>query len=203
VNDCIEHLVFEAHLLPSAGSHLNATCVDHVTHLRSFVTRELFDRTISEVKVEVAGMCLFLVLFFIYVFILYEVFASMSMDLMQMLMLIIADVVAMMVMEMESRFPPSEVMDALSIVYPQFWLQPGHKDKLTEYMHTLKQTYAHTKDFSSATHVCDICPAVLSAMALDRQLHWFVVAMANNSPHAMRALGIHIHPLTKLWRALA
>jgi hypothetical protein len=56
VNNCVEHLVFEAHLSTSVGSHLNATCVDHVTHLRSFVTRELFDRTISEVKVEVASM---------------------------------------------------------------------------------------------------------------------------------------------------
>ena len=40
VNDCVEHLVFEAHLSTSAGSHLNATCIDHVTHLRSFVTKE-------------------------------------------------------------------------------------------------------------------------------------------------------------------
>jgi hypothetical protein len=70
-------------------------------------------------------------------------------------------------------------------------------------MNTLKQTYAHTKDFSSATHVCDTCPTMLSALALDRQLHWFVVAMANNFPHAMRALDTYIHPLTKLWRALA
>ncbi len=74
----------------------------------------------------------------------------------------IADAAAMMVMELESRFPPSEVMDALSIVYPQFWLEPGHEDKLTGYMNTLKQTYAHTKD---------TCPAVLSATTLDRQLH--------------------------------
>ena len=27
--------------------------------------------------------------------------------------------------------------------------------------------------------------------------------MANNPPHAMRAMDTHIHPLTKLWRALA
>ena len=59
MNDCVEHLVFEAHLSTSVGSHLNATCIDHVTHLRSFVTRELFDRIISELKVEIAGMCLF------------------------------------------------------------------------------------------------------------------------------------------------
>ena len=63
VNDCVEHLIFEAHLSTSAGSHLIADCVDHVTHLRNFVTKELFDRTISEVKVEVVGMCLFFVLF--------------------------------------------------------------------------------------------------------------------------------------------
>ena len=62
-NDCVEHLVYEAHLSTLVGSHLNATCVDHVTHLRSFVTREVFDRTVLEVKVEIAGMCLFLVLF--------------------------------------------------------------------------------------------------------------------------------------------
>ena len=70
-------------------------------------------------------------------------------------------------------------------------------------MNTLKQTYAHTKDISSVTQVCDTCPTLLSDMALDWQFHWFVVAMANNSPHAMRAMDTHIHPLTKLWRALA
>ena len=63
VNECVEHLVFEVHLSTSACSHLNATCVDHVIYLRTFVTRELFDRTISEVKVEVVNMCWFLVLF--------------------------------------------------------------------------------------------------------------------------------------------
>jgi hypothetical protein len=57
--------------------------------------------------------------------------------------------------------------------------------------------------YTRCAHVYDTCPAVLSAMALDRQLHWFAVAMANNSLHAMRAMDTHIHPLTKLWRALA
>ena len=79
----------------------------------------------------------------------------------------LADVVAMMVMELNSRFPPSEVMDALSIVYPQFWLEPRHEDKLTWYMNTLKQTYGHTKDISSAPRVYDTSSAMLSGMALD------------------------------------
>ena len=103
-------------------------------------------------KVKIACMCLFLVLF-VYVFCifwLYQGFASMSMDLM--CWFFIADTVAMMVMELESRFSPSAVMDALSIVYFQFWLEPGNEDKLTEYMNTLKQTYAHIKD-SLALHI--------------------------------------------------
>ena len=116
---------------------------------------------------------------------------------------LLADAAAMMVMELGSRYPPNEVMDALSIVYPQFWLELGHEDKLTWYMNTLKQTYAHTKDISSATHVYDTYPTILRGMALDRHFNWFVVAIENNSPHAMRAMDTHIHPLTKLWRALA
>ena len=81
--------------------------------------------------------------------------------------------------------------------------EPRYEDKLTWYMNTLKQTYAHTKDISSTTHVYDTCPTILSGVALDRQFHWFAVAMANNFPHAMRAMDTHIHPLTKLWSALA
>ena len=112
---------------------------------------------------------------------------------------LLADVASMMVMELESRFPLSKVMDALSIVYPQFCLiEPRYEDKRTWYMNTLKQTYAHTKDISSTTHVYDTCPTILSGVALDRQFHWFAVAMANNSPHAMRAMDTHIHPLIKL-----
>ena len=120
MNDCVEHLVFEAHLSTSVGSHLNATCIDYVTYLRSFVTRELFNRTISEVKVEVVSMCLFLVLFFLcfYFFWLYRGIASISMGLMCWFLL--ADAAAMMVMELESKFSPSKVMDALSTVYPRF-----------------------------------------------------------------------------------
>ena len=63
MNGCVKHLVFEAHFSTSVGSHFNVTCIDHVTHMRSFVTIELFDITISEVKVEVASTCLFFVLF--------------------------------------------------------------------------------------------------------------------------------------------
>ena len=159
VSSCREWLCWALRLLGPfvnfSGLHLNATCIDHVTHLRS-LTRELFDRTISEVEVEVADLCFFssFVWLFVYVF--------ESFDYIKVLHpwawvwcrgFLLANAAAMMVMELESRFPPSDVMDAQSIVYPQFWLELGHEDKLTGYMNILKQTHGHTKNISSAPHV--------------------------------------------------
>lgn len=39
-----------------SGSHLNATCIDHVTRMMTCVTQTLFNISIVEVKVEVIGM---------------------------------------------------------------------------------------------------------------------------------------------------
>jgi hypothetical protein len=115
----------------------------------------------------------------------------------------LAEAAAMMVMELQSIFPPSEVMDALSIVYPQFWIEPGHEDKLTCHMNTLKATFCVPKKISSTPLQYETSPALLDAAALDRQLHWFGVAMVNNSEHAMRALDLTVHPIMKVWRNFA
>jgi hypothetical protein len=109
----------------------------------------------------------------------------------------------MMVMELQSRFPPSEVMDALSIVYPQFWIEPGHEDKLTCHMNTLKAKFCVPKQISSIPLHNETSPPLLDAATLDRQLHWFKVAMVNNSEHAMRALDLNVHPIMKVWRNFA
>jgi hypothetical protein len=115
----------------------------------------------------------------------------------------LAEVAAMMVMELQSRFPPSEVMDALSIVYPQFWIELGYEDKLTCHMNTLKATFCVPKKIYSTPLQDETSPALLDATALDRQLHWFGVAMVNNSEHAMRALDLNVHPIMKVWRNFA
>ena len=59
---------------------------------------------------------------------------------------VIEDVATKMVMELESRFTLSDVMDAISMVYPQFWHELGHEDKLTCYMTPFKDTYGHSKN---------------------------------------------------------
>lgn len=109
----------------------------------------------------------------------------------------------MMLMELKTMFPPSEVMGALSIRYSQILLELGHEDKLTRFTNTLKQTYnGHTKDISTAPHVYDTNVGVLSGMALDQHFHWFDVAMVDDRL-AMRVVNLHVHPLTILWCALA
>lgn len=47
-------------------------------------------------------------------------------------------------------------------------------------------TLDHPRIISSAPHVYNTSPTVLSGMALNQHFHWFAVAMLNNSPHAMR-----------------
>lgn len=76
------------------------------------------------------------------------------------------DAATMVVMELENQYPPSNVMDALSIVYPQFWLELGHADFLTTHMSTLEATFRHPMNISSEPHVHETSPIVLSATNL-------------------------------------
>ena len=63
MNDCVDHLVFEVFLSTLTRSHLNATCIDFVNYMRSFIIKVLFNLIIAEVKGEVASM-LFLTYYF-------------------------------------------------------------------------------------------------------------------------------------------
>ena len=99
--------------------------------------------------------------------------------------------------------PPSDVIAALSIMYPPFWLEQGHKDKLTCYMTILKATFGHLRNISSVSLVYGISPTILNIAALDQRLRWFAVAMVSSSKHTMHAIHLHVHPITKHWCNLA
>lgn len=93
----------------------------------------------------------------------------------------LANATTTMVMEWQSRFPLSDVVDAPSIVYPLFWIKLGHVDKLTCHVHTLKPTFYHRENTSRTPLVYETNLVVLDATTLDQQLHWFAVAKVNNS----------------------
>lgn len=61
----------------------------------------------------------------------------------------IVDAVAKIVMELESQLPPSNVMDALFIMYPQLWPSSAYQDMHTYYMITLKATLGHPRNIPS------------------------------------------------------
>jgi hypothetical protein len=73
VNDCVENLVFDAQLSPSARSHLNATCIDHVTHKRTFVIQELFNIAIARWRLgcRCVYIYIYINLFFIFYFLFF------------------------------------------------------------------------------------------------------------------------------------
>lgn len=88
-------------------------------------------------------------------------------------------------------------------MYPPFWLEQGHKDKLTCYMTILKATFGHLRNISGISLVFETSPTILNVATLDQQLHWFTVAMVNSSEHTMHAIDLHVHPITKYWCNLA
>ena len=88
----------------------------------------------------------------------------------------------------------ANVMDALSIVYPQFWFESCHENMLRCYMITLKATHSHPKIILSVPLVYETSPPILNVATLDQQPHWVVMAMVNNDENTMRELDLHAHP---------
>jgi hypothetical protein len=108
-----------------------------------------------------------------------------------------------MTMELEHRFPSCQIMDALNIVYPQFWLAEVNERELQLHLGVIKKVFGHSKEMETSPDKWERTREIVSPSALDKQLECFRIAMASNSLHAMRAIDPQIHPMTKLWRNLS
>jgi hypothetical protein len=108
-----------------------------------------------------------------------------------------------MIMELQQRFPSSQIMDAFCIVYPQFWLGEVNEVELQRHLGVLKVVFGQQKEIQTSPEKWEWTPELLSPVALEQQLECFRIAMLHNSLHAMRAIDPHIHPMTKLWRNLS
>lgn len=58
---------------------------------------------------------------------------------------VVVDATTTIVMELEGRVPPSAVMDVMSILYPQAWMEDGHEDKLLHRIVVLKANFGQTR----------------------------------------------------------
>jgi hypothetical protein len=91
-------------------------------------------------------------------------------------------------------------MNALCIVYPQFWLGEDVDRDLYTNLNIIKQYWGQPREIQVTSERSEWVPELHSSTALDKQLDCFRISIVNNAQSAMRAVDSHIHPITKLWR---
>jgi hypothetical protein len=95
------------------------------------------------------------------------------------------------------RFPALALMDALGVVYPQYWLQPQAEELFEGHFSVLKNHYWFERH-----HVDVHSPALLDLSTLNHQCSQFKGAMRANLATVLEK-PITVNPLTKLWRTLS
>jgi hypothetical protein len=110
--------------------------------------------------------------------------------------------------ELDARFPVVAVLDALGIVYPQYWLQGDCETSFRKHLTVLKEFYGEPRHVTRDgvwVHV----PPVLESTRLEIEQPLFKMAMLANSPWAMEPPPVGsdaskevVNPVTKLWRRL-
>lgn len=95
--------------------------------------------------------------------------------------------------ELEHRFPAVDVMDALGVVYPQYWVSPTAPETFPQHLEVLKRGHP--------TRVKDMTvPALLDAQRLADQSSFFKLSMLNNLQWAVDN-NFGVNPLTRLAEA--
>jgi hypothetical protein len=111
------------------------------------------------------------------------------------------DATAKLVEQLSCRFPSAGLMDALGIIYPQYWLDPNCDTNFERHIRILKEQYGTSKPFSTAAFPEGSVNPILSPANLDMQTSMFKNCMKE---HAARMLNKppDQNPVTRLWRSL-
>jgi hypothetical protein len=78
---------------------------------------------------------------------------------------------------LEKRFPAVEVMDALGVVYPQYWVSPTAGNTFLQHLDVLKRSFGVPKRVKEDF----IVPALIDAQCLTEQASFLKVSMLNNA----------------------
>jgi hypothetical protein len=115
------------------------------------------------------------------------------------------DACKVLIAELDRRFPNSELMNALAIVFPQFWLQSNCDDLFTLHMKTLRSHFCVARHVNRGTkdepQMVEVEP-MLDARTLGFQTSLFKLTMKSNSKGAMEEPWDR-NPLTKLWQKVS
>ena len=104
-------------------------------------------------------------------------------------------------------FPDHGLMDALGIVYPQYWLQGNCAASFRKHLDIIKAFYGEPRCIGKGENKRFI-PAMLEKFLLESEQPLFKIAMIANAHASMELPPLHapahqlVNPLTKLWRTL-
>jgi len=91
-------------------------------------------------------------------------------------------------------------MDALGVMYPQYWLQDEAEETFTKHLAVLMEYYCEPK-LVEVDKVKHLIPPVLDRHSLETQQGLFKLAMVNNAKKYMEP-PFDLNPLTRIWRFL-
>ena len=109
-----------------------------------------------------------------------------------------------MFVELALRFPLNDVMDAMGIFYPQYWLQTPEVYHLSFDIHleTLKQQFSNGDRLISTGRVDELSVEPLVSWAkLNYEAGMFKITMISNAQAAM-SRPLEVNPFIALWRTI-
>ena len=106
--------------------------------------------------------------------------------------------------EVRGHFSSHNIMDALGLVYPQYWLNGDPQALFWGHLDLVKKHYGEPKWVRKGTSEELCIQPILDAVKLEEQQHLFRVTMVHNVEFACNMLPGQLEkPLTKLWRFVA
>ena len=190
----VEHLTFVVN-----GSNMYAKRANEETGIMEPITREAFASIVEDVKKRCLGLYMLglcLCLCFCYVMLCFLLFINLVAHGDD-----VAGTTAQLIQELQRHFPEHAVLDAIGIIYPQYWLQVDVEITFSKHLHTLKNWYCNARVLGSGVDR-EVIPGILDRWSLDSQQGYFKIAMKSNALAAMEP-PYDINPVTRIWRTIS
>ena len=111
------------------------------------------------------------------------------------------DAAEMLTLELDVRFPEVELMNALGVVFPQYWLQPNCEELFPMHVKTLRGHYSMHRTVNFGTKdepVMREIEPLIDGRLLSLQTSLFKLTMKSHAKEAMEEPRDQ-NPVTKLW----
>lgn len=113
---------------------------------------------------------------------------------------VLAGAATKLIAELDNRFPAHHVMNAMGMLYPQYWVQLAAEENFDKHLRTLMDAYRHGRivDTGEAKHFIQ---PLIDRDQLMSQRGLFKTCMKSNARAALMP-PFDVNPLTRVWRVL-